>query len=182
MEGYLENLSMVLAASEIRPVDLPRASQLINKSNQFNLTTRRYPAAELERLVADPSILAMCFRLRDRFGDNGLISVILVRPDNSWGERDLLIDTWLMSCRVLGRQVEAAALEVIAKEAALRGARTLIGEYRPTARNGLVAEHYPKLGFRRTNTPESAAENSSFWAFDLETPPPRHFITVERLS
>jgi FkbH-like protein len=182
MEGYLKNLSMTLVVSEIRPVDLPRASQLINKSNQFNLTTRRYTEAELARLVGDPSILALCFRLRDRFGDNGLISVILARPDEGWGENAMLLDTWLMSCRVLGRQVEAAALEVVAKEAALRGARSLIGEYRPTARNGLVSEHYPNLGFTPAAPPHSGSESSSFWRFDVGTPPPQHFITVERLS
>lgn len=182
MEGYLKNLSMTLVVSPIRPVDLPRASQLINKSNQFNLTTRRYTEAELARLVNDPSIVAMCFRLRDRFGDNGLISVILARPDERWGENALLLDTWLMSCRVLGRQVEAAALEVVAKEATQRGVRSLIGEYRPTARNGLVSEHYAKLGFTPAEAPPSAPESSSFWRFDLETAPPQHFITVERLS
>lgn len=181
MEGYLKNLSMTLVASDIRPVDLPRASQLINKSNQFNLTTRRYTEAELQRLVADPSVVAMCFRLKDRFGDNGLISVILARPDEHWGQSAFLIDTWLMSCRVLGRQVEAAALEVLAKEAAGRGARVLIGEYRPTSRNGLVSDHYAKLGFAPAS-PRPESESASFWRFDIETPPPRHFITVERLS
>src|SRR5262249_46538792 len=182
MEGYLKNLSMTLAASDIRPVDLPRASQLINKSNQFNLTTRRYTEAELERLVADPASVAMCFRLRDRFGDNGLISVILARPDEQWGENALLIDTWLMSCRVLGRQVEAAALEVVAQEAAVRGARALIGEYRPTPRNGLVSEHYAKLGFAPEPAPHSHSDSSSFWRFEIGTPTPQHFITVERLT
>lgn len=182
MEGYLKNLSMTLVASAIGPVDLPRASQLINKSNQFNLTTRRHTQTELEHLIADPSVLALCFRLRDRFGDNGLISVILAWPDEQWGESALLIDTWLMSCRVLGRQVEVAALEVVAKEAAVRGAHALIGEYRPTARNGLVAEHYPKLGFTPTIPVKSQSPSSSFWRFDVENPPLHHFITVERLS
>jgi FkbH-like protein len=183
MEGYLKDLSMILVASEIRAVDLPRAAQLINKSNQFNLRTRRYTEAELERLVADPAVLAMCFRLRDRFGDNGLISVILARDDAQWDKDDLFIDTWLMSCRVLGRQVEVAALEVVAKEAAMRGARSLIGEYRPTPRNGLVSDHYAKLGFMPAAAPDSNSELSSFWRFDIENAPPfRHFITVERLS
>ncbi|WP_119300677.1 HAD-IIIC family phosphatase [Dongia deserti] len=182
MEGYLKNLSMTLIASEIRPVDLPRASQLINKSNQFNLTTRRYTEAELQRLVDDPAILAMCFRLKDRFGDNGLISVILARPDVHWGKNAFLIDTWLMSCRVLGRQVEAAALEVLANEAANRGAQSLIGEYRPTPRNGLVSDHYAKLGFAPASAPRDESNSASFWRFDIQTPPPRHFITVERLS
>jgi FkbH-like protein len=182
MEGYLKTLSMTMIASDIRPVDLPRASQLINKSNQFNLTTRRYTEAELQRVVDDPSTVAMCFRLKDRFGDNGLISVVLARPDQQWGKDAFLIDTWLMSCRVLGRQVEAAALEVVAKEAANRGAQSLIGEYRPTPRNGLVSDHYSKLGFEPTPAPSDQPDNASFWRFDVQAPPPRHFITVERLS
>jgi FkbH-like protein len=181
MEGYLKSLSMTMLASEIRAADLPRAAQLINKSNQFNLTTRRYSETELEQLVANPNVVAMCFRLRDRFGDNGLISVVLSRPDRQWDDDALLIDTWLMSCRVLGRQVEAAALEVIAAEAGRRGIAALIGEYRPTARNALVSHHYEKLGFVPANgTVEAGA--SEFWRFDVETGvPPQHFIRVERL-
>jgi FkbH-like protein len=182
MDGYLRSLSMTLTASNIGAIDLPRAAQLINKSNQFNLTTRRYTEAELERLVADPETVALCFRLRDRFGDNGLISVTLARPDAQWRENVLLIDTWLMSCRVLGRQVEAAALEVVASEAVRRGVRSLIGEYRPTPRNGLVAEHYSKLGFAPVPAPQVAANGSTFWRYDIgSTSPPRHFIKVERL-
>lgn len=180
MEGYLKSLSMSMLASRIGDIDLPRAAQLINKSNQFNLTTRRYTEAELARLVADPETLSYCFRLRDRFGDNGLISVILARSDPGWGDEDLLIDTWLMSCRVLGRQVEAAALQVVAEEARKRGARSLIGEYRPTARNGLVAEHYPKLGFQPITVNGSEQNGSTFWRLDIGTASmPQHFIKLE---
>ena len=182
MEGYLKSLSMTMLASEVRASDLPRAAQLINKSNQFNLTTRRYSEAELEQLLADPNVVAMCFRLRDRFGDNGLISVILSRPDRRWEEDALLIDTWLMSCRVLGRQVEAAALEVIAAEAKRRGISSLIGEYRPTDRNGLVSRHYEKLGFVPAATVAAEPGAPEFWRFEIGTnAPPQHFIRVERL-
>jgi FkbH-like protein len=182
MEGYLKTLAMTMTASPITPVDFPRALQLINKSNQFNLTTRRYTEAGLQSLLADPSAVAMCFRLKDRFGDNGLISVILARPDEQWGADALLIDTWLMSCRVLGRQVEAAALDVVAKEAARRGAQALIGEYRPTPRNGLVSHHYEKLGFVPADAPVSHLPDASFWRFDVAAPTPPHFITMERVS
>ena len=182
IEGYLKNLSMTLIASDIRSIDLPRAAQLINKSNQFNLTTRRYTEAELARLVADPSLLAMCFRLRDRFGDNGLICVVLARPDHRWGRTAWLIDTWLMSFRVLGRQVEAAVLEVVAREAASRGAQSLIGEYRPTPRNGMVSDHYTKLGFTPVDTSVLNFADSRFWRFDIAAAAsPKHFILVERV-
>ena len=173
---------MTLVASTIGPIDMPRAAQLINKSNQFNLTTRRYSETELEQLIANPDVVAMCFRLRDRFGDNGLISVILIRPDGQWDDDALLIDTWLMSCRVLGRQVEAAALEVIADEARQRGIASLIGEYRPTARNALVSHHYEKLGFVPATNGAGESGASKFWRFDIGTRvPPQHFIRVERL-
>jgi FkbH-like protein len=182
MEGYLKSLSMTLVAARISEIDLGRAAQLINKSNQFNLTTRRYTEAELERLVKDPAIVALCFRLRDRFGDNGLISVILARTDPQWNEDALLIDTWLMSCRVLGRQVESAALEVIAGEAAKRGASAIIGEYRPTPRNGLVADHFAKLGFARIDTHGPGVDGATYWHFDIAAAShPPHFITIERL-
>jgi len=91
----------------------------------------------------------------------------------------VLIETWLMSCRVLGRQVEPAALEVLAAEAHRQGAKSLIGEYRPTPRNGLVADHYSKLGFTPCPSPSDTAEGS-FWRYDIETGPrSTHFIQVE---
>jgi len=181
MEGYLKSLSMTLVASSIGPVDLPRATQLINKTNQFNLTTRRYTETEVKQLAESSEAVALSFRLRDRFGDNGLISVILARADSGLSEDALLIDTWLMSCRVLGRQVEAAAFEVLVNEVSRRGIRTLVGEYRPTARNGLVADHYSKLGFVPMEGDSKPGE-ATFWRFDLERgAPPAHFIRIERL-
>lgn len=183
MEGYLRGLSMTLVASEIRPVDLPRAAQLINKSNQFNLTTRRYTEAELESAVADPVTLAMCFRLHDKFADHGLISVVIARPDADWGEQALLIDTWLMSCRVLGRQVEAAVLEAFAADASRRGVRWLIGEFRPTPRNALVSDHYGKLGFQPQDRPAEAAAGARFWRHAIgDAPLPAHVIKLKRLQ
>jgi len=170
---------MTMTAAQISARDLPRTVQLINKTNQFNLTTRRYTEAEVERLIKTPGAVSLCLRLRDRFGDNGLISVILARPDTAWPNDVLLIETWLMSCRVLGRQVEPAALEVLATEAQRRGAKGLIGEYRPTPRNGLVADHYAKLGFIPCDAPDDAAE-SSYWKYDIENGPrSSHFIHVE---
>lgn len=180
LAGYLQSLAMIMSAVPIGPGDLPRAAQLINKTNQFNLTTRRYTEAEVERLLSTPGVVALALRLKDRFGDNGLISVILARPDPEWPAGQLLIDTWLMSCRVLGRQVEAAALGVLATEADRCGASSLIGEYRPTPRNGLVADHYPKLGFVSCSASNGSATEASFWRYDLPAGfPPAHFIEVE---
>ena len=179
MEGYLRGLEMVMTATRIGAAELARSTQLINKTNQFNLTTRRYSEAEVERIANDPGAVALAIRLADKFGDNGLISVVLARPDSRVGADELLIDSWLMSCRVLGRQVEDAVLEVLASAAAAAGYRALIGEYRPTERNGMVAEHYPRLGFAQHPPLADATSDATFWRYALDcTRTPRHFIEV----
>ena len=118
--------------------------QLINKSNQFNLTTRRYTDEDVLAVMADPDAFGLQLRLLDRFGDNGVIAIVIGRLQ---ANKDLYIDTWLMSCRVLGRQVEPTTLNLIAQEAPKLGARRLVGEYIPTKKNGMVKDHYAKLGF-----------------------------------
>lgn len=181
MAGYLRSLDMVLKARPIDMIDRPRAVQLINKSNQFNLTTRRRTEQELDALLKAPQTVAYAFRLADRFGDNGLISVVIARPDPEWPDGELLIDTWLMSCRVLGRGVEAAVLGAVARAAEGCNASALIGEYRPSGRNMMVATHYEQLGFAPLDRP--AETTSSFWR--MPCPPaalPDHFINVEMAS
>ena len=177
--GYLRSLEMTLTATAVGPAELPRVTQLINKTNQFNLATRRYTETEVARLAGDPAAVALALRLRDRFGDNGLISVVLARPDPSLAAGELLIDSWLMSCRVLGRQVEEAVLGVLASAAARSGATALVGEYRPTPRNAMVAEHYLRLGFMPRQAPAGAEPGSVFWRYNLiNHSPPKHFIEV----
>lgn len=179
MDGYLRGLEMVMTATPIGAAELPRATQLINKTNQFNLTTRRYVEAEVEQLAGNPRCVALALRLADKFGDSGLISVLLGRPDPMLSEDELLIDSWLMSCRVLGRQVEAASLEVLAAAATEAGYRALVGEYRPTARNGMVAEHYPRLGFAPVAATVDAEPGVTFWRYELANrQPTTHFIEV----
>lgn len=181
MQGYLRDLQMVLYATRIGDAELARSTQLINKTNQFNLTTRRYSEAEVERIARrGPRAVALAIRLVDKYGDNGLISVVLARPDTAFADDELLIDSWLMSCRVLGRQVEEAVLDVLVHAARAAGYRTLIGEYRPSGRNGMVAEHYPQLGFVPHPTPTEAASEATFWRYDLgSSRPTRHFIEVQ---
>ena len=113
--------------------------------------------------MADSNVMTLHFRLTDRFGDNGIIAIVIGKLTS---ELDLLIDTWLMSCRVLGRQVEETTLDVLAAAARIRGARTLTGEYLPTAKNGMVKDHYRKLGFTLVSEKE---DGSSLWALDLAT-------------
>jgi FkbH-like protein len=144
MPAYLQSLRMELHCSPFDPIGLPRIVQLINKTNQYNLMTRRYTDTEVQAVMVDPSALHLQFRLQDRFGDNGVIALVIGKLD---AERKLVIDTWLMSCRVLGREVESATLNVVARRAAAMGATDLIGSFRPTPKNEMVRDHYPKLGF-----------------------------------
>lgn len=181
MEGYLSGLQMVMTASRIGQGELPRATQLINKTNQFNLTTRRYGEADVQRFADEPRCVALAIRLADKFGDNGLISIVLAHPSTLVAPDELLVDSWLMSCRVLGRQTELAVLNVLADAAAEAGYVALVGEYRPTPRNGMVAEHYPSLGFATYPTPSSAEPDSTFWRYPLpQRQPAAHHIEVIR--
>jgi FkbH-like protein len=158
--SFLRSLGMQATFTTRGEVGWSRFAQLINKSNQFNLTTRRYTESELQILVGDPSTLTLQVRLIDRFGDNGMISAVIAVPD----ERHWLLDTWVMSCRVIGRLVEQAVLNRIVAEARARGIRRLIGIYRPTERNGMVKDHYAKLGFTRA---DACAESEERWELDV---------------
>jgi FkbH-like protein len=151
IDAYLESLAMEMVIREFALVDVPRLAQLINKSNQFNLTTRRRTEAEVQTLIGRPDYLCFSARLRDRFGDYGLISIVIgsMRGDS------LEIDTWLMSCRVLKRQVEETVLNELCRLARVKGCSRLEGVYLPTAKNEMVRDHYPRMGFeKRTATPE----------------------------
>jgi FkbH-like protein len=143
LDDYHQSLDMTLALAPFDAIGRSRIAQLINKSNQFNLTTRRYAEADVAAFEQSTGHFSVQARLRDVFGDNGMIGVIIARTgDTAWE-----IDTWLMSCRVLGRRVEEAMLDDIAAAAAAAGATELIGRYIPTDRNMMVAGHYEKLGF-----------------------------------
>jgi len=144
LPAYLRGLEMNLIAKPFDRVGLQRIVQLINKSNQFNLTTRRYTDEDVLAVMADPDAFGLQLRLLDRFGDNGVIAIVIGRLME---QKDLLIDTWLMSCRVLGRQVEPTTLNLIAEQAKKLGAKRLVGEYIPTKKNGMVKDHYARLGF-----------------------------------
>lgn len=146
---YLSNLKMELVWSHFDQIGLQRVVQLINKTNQFNLTTRRYTHEDVISIMGEKNAFGLQLRLIDRFGDNGIIAVCIGRIFN---EDELLIDTWLMSCRVLGRQLEPATLNLIAAQAKRLGARRLIGDYIPKEKNAMVLNHYVKLGFKTVET------------------------------
>jgi FkbH-like protein len=145
LNAFLQSLGLIARVGPIVPATLERCVQLINRSNQFNLTTRRHSNADVLRMMDDPSWVTRAISVRDRFGDHGLISVLLAQVEAN----ALVIDTWLMSCRVLKRGIEHFLLNhlvVLAKEL---GLRRLLGEYVPTAKNVLVRDHYTSLGFTR---------------------------------
>jgi FkbH-like protein len=142
-----------------------RIAQLINKSNQFNLTTRRYSEADVTAAECDSGCLTLQIRLSDIFGDNGMISVIIGRCT---GPTTLELDTWLMSCRVLGRRVEQMVLQEVLDRARDLGIGELIGRYIPTERNALVAQHYEKLGFEKVATEQ---DGTTVWKLNVLTAP-----------
>lgn len=174
IESFLRSLEMKARVAPISPVTLERSAQLIQRSNQFNLTTRRRSAAELTRLTGDAAWITRTVSLADRFGDNGLISVLLAFVQDG----ALQIDTWLMSCRVLKRGVEQFLLNNICAAARERGLRVVRGEYIPTSKNALVREHYAGLGFSKTG---AEANGTTRWELRLgpDWQPQANFIQEE---
>jgi FkbH-like protein len=156
VDAYLASLDMTITFQPFDATGRARIVQLINKSNQYNLTTRRYTDPEVVEAEGDPGVFTLQVRLADIFGDNGMIGVVICRPGES-GVWD--IDTWLMSCRVLGRKVEFMVLRQILQHARAAGIHKLSGTYRPTDRNKLVVDHYARLGFARVAEAESGMTN-----------------------
>jgi FkbH-like protein len=146
LEGYLKSLNMELRWQPFDRVGLQRVVQLINKTNQFNLTTQRYTEADVLAIMnSGDAAVTLQLRLIDQFGDNGIIGIVIGKLTGA----NVQVDTWLMSCRVLGRQVEEATMNLLAAESRRVGAGAVIGEYRPTKKNSMVREHYRKLGFEQ---------------------------------
>lgn len=174
LEEYLASLDMEIQFAPFDPIGRARICQLINKSNQFNLTTRRYSEAGVVAVEQDPSIFSMQIRLVDSFGDNGMISVIICRP----GEPGVWeIDTWLMSCRVLGRKVEQMVLREIVARAQEAGVHTLVGTFRPTEKNALVRDHYQNLGFAKV---EELTDGCTVWSMSTAVAIPAVRMRVRR--
>jgi FkbH-like protein len=161
LDGYLASLKMEIQFQPFDETGRARITQLINKSNQFNLTTRRHTEADVARMESNTEYFTLQVRLADAFGDNGMIGVVICRAEAADGWE---IDTWLMSCRVLGRCVEQMVLRELLEHASARGIRRLVGVFRPTGRNKLVEHHYSKLGF----TPlETQPDGVSTWKLEV---------------
>ncbi len=162
VDAYLASLDMTITFQPFDATGRARIVQLINKSNQYNLTTRRYTDPEVLEAEEDPETFTLQVRLADVFGDNGMISVVICRTAEPgvWE-----VDTWLMSCRVLGRKVEHMVLREILEHARAAGIEEIRGIYKPSGRNDLVVDHYEKLGF--TEVGEDAA-GVTLWELRVE--------------
>ncbi len=165
IEEFHRSLRMRAVVAPFDELHMPRIVQLIGKTNQFNLTTPRYSASEVHSAMAEPGAVHLYLKLQDRFADHGLVSLVMARRD---GE-SLDIHLWLMSCRVIGRTVEAELLSHLARAALRQGLRYLRGTYRPTRKNAMVRDLYAKLGFELV---ETQADGTTVWAYDLDVRPP----------
>lgn len=166
LEDYYRDLAMELTIARVDQVSLARAAQLTQKTNQFNLTTIRYSEAELAKRVADPDWIAITVGVRDRFGDNGIVGVMMARAD---GE-GLDIDTFLLSCRVIGRAVESAMLAHLCDAAQARGLKKLYGKVVPTDKNVPSRDLFDKHGFSKQS---EDAQGITSWELDLTCKPVR---------
>jgi FkbH-like protein len=174
MDDFYRSLEMSAVVSPFTEDDLPRIAQLVGKTNQFNLTTRRHSPGTLQQFAADPSCVHLTFRLRDRFTDHGLIAVVIAFQRSG----GLEIDTWLMSCRVIGRSLEETTLQELCRAAEARGCSELRGSYVPSAKNDLVRDLYPRLGFE----PVGESDGTTDWVYDLARKPAvtNPFIEIAR--
>ena len=143
---FLKSLNMISTVSGFTKFNMPRVAQLSQRSNQFNLRTIRYTEADIESMAQDPNVIDLSFTLEDKFGDNGLIAVIIMKKQD---EETLFVDTWFMSCRVLKRGMENFTLNTMVEYAKAKGYKRIIGEYIPTPKNKMVEMHYPNLGFSK---------------------------------
>lgn len=150
---FLRSLNMVSEVSGFTKFNTPRVAQLSQRSNQFNLRTIRYTDADIEALSNDPNVIDLSFTLEDKFGDNGLIAVVIMKPQD---KETLFVDTWFMSCRVLKRGMENFTLNTMVERAKAAGYKRIVGEYLPTPKNKMVEEHYSNLGFNKIETAETA--------------------------
>lgn len=162
---FLKSLNMVSDVSGFTKFNTPRVAQLSQRSNQFNLRTVRYTEADIEEMASNPVVIGLSFTLEDKFGDNGLIAVVIMK---ALDKETLFVDTWFMSCRVLKRGMENFTLNTMVEYARKAGYSRIIGEYLPTAKNKMVEQHYTELGFEPIQTSETAR-----YKLDLESYKPR---------
>ncbi len=159
-EDYLNSLEMKAEIKSFIPLYTARISQLTNKSNQFNLTTKRYSQAEIEEVQKNDKYIDLYGKLEDTFGDNGIVSVVIGEKK----EKELHIDLWIMSCRVLKRDMEFAMMDTLVKECKKQGIEQIYGYYYPTIKNKMVKDFYSLHGFEKINENE---QGDTTWKIDV---------------
>ena len=173
---FLKSLDMVSTVSGFSKFNTPRVAQLSQRSNQFNLRTIRYTEADITSMAENPDVIDLSFTLEDKFGDNGLIAVVIMKKQD---DETLFVDTWFMSCRVLKRGMENFTLNMMVECAKKRGYKRIIGEYLPTPKNKMVGQHYPNLGFASL---EVASEGAKY-ILDVDSYQPREcYITKKEVE
>jgi FkbH-like protein len=158
IDDYLAGLEMTSCVRAFGDFDVPRIAQLTQRSNQFNLRTIRYTEADIERLRKSGDFMTFSFHLEDKFGDHGLIGLLILEKSNG---KSAFIDTWIMSCRVLKRGMEEFMVNQMVEQARVAGINRVRGEYIPTAKNAMVKDFYPRMGFASSN-------GNGEWELDLE--------------
>lgn len=165
--AYLDSLEMTATIRGFEPLYIQRIAQLTNKSNQFNLTTLRCSEDDIRGMAENPAWLCLYGKLVDKFGDNGVVTVVAGQSE----EETLHLRLWLMSCRVLKRGMEDAMMDAVVADAAARGLKTIRGYYYPTAKNGMVKEFYAGMGFAKV---DEDADGNTTWELSVEGYTPRH--------
>ena len=170
---FLRSLNMVSTVSGFTKFNTPRVAQLSQRSNQFNLRTIRYTEVDIADMAENPDVIDLSFTLEDKFGDNGLIAVVIMRKQDA---ETLFVDTWFMSCRVLKRGMENFTLNTMVECAKSAGYKKIIGEYLPTLKNKMVENHYTDLGFTMIDNTKTAR-----YELDVEAFQPRECYIKAKL-
>ncbi len=157
---YLKSLEMEGTIKEFEPTYMSRIAQLTNKSNQFNLTTKRYSQNEIEETANDKTRITLYGKLEDKFGDNGVVSVVIGQIQN----QELHIELWIMSCRVLKRDMEYAMMDELVEKCRNAGIKKIVGYYYPTAKNGMVKDFYKLQGFAKVS---EDGEGNTIWQYQI---------------
>lgn len=175
-EDYLRSLEMKGEIQGFIPAYMSRIAQLTNKSNQFNLTTKRYSQSEIEDLAEDPSHITLYGKLGDKFGDNGVVSIVIGKIAGACQD-ELHMELWLMSCRVLKREMEFAMMDELVEKARAAGIKKIVGYYYPTAKNVMVKDFYALQGFDKKSEDE---EGNTVWEYMIPDnyEKKQHVITV----
>jgi len=177
-DDFLKSLSMVAEINCFIPLYLERLTQLINKTNQFNLTTKRYTYSEVEKISRSKEHIALYGKLSDKFGDNGIVSIIIGQIRN---KQELHLDIWLMSCRVLNRGMEKAMFDALVSECKERKITTIVGYYYKTKRNDIVSQYYQQIGFESVSKDQNG---DSVWKYTIpkQDTPQNKNIKIEELN